>query len=431
MSVFEPLTMFRSRVRDSLVLKVVSGMLLMAFNAYIGRTLGAYGYGVFSFAIAICGVVLALVNLGWPASIARFVAEYLEYQSWSQLKGVINRSYQIVTITSLVASFVLVIFSQANIFNQEVSKSLLIGAVLLPFLALLNLNKMILQGANNIRGSIVPDEIVVPALAIAVMYCFNAVNYTEVALIYICVLLVGILLSGYWSHNSLPIAVYACVPQYRTKEWMLNSLPMVVAGLGQILLSRTDVLLVGSMLGLHDAGIYSAASRIALLITFFLMAINASIAAMLASAYYGGRMQECVDVYRRGRLWSIVGSLPLIMIVLTFPTYILSFFFGDNFLSASTVLQILAVGQLALVMAGSSGKALIMTGRARLYALPVFVAASFNMVGNYFVIPVWGTSGAATVTAMSQGLMAGLNYYFFRVVRKEMLANDAKKGQFD
>lgn len=105
---------------------------------------------------------------------------------------------------------------------------------------------------------------------------------------------------------------------------MVTALPMVCVGFSQTVMNRTDILALWFLLYDKTVGLYSAATRIAILNTFVMSAVNVIGAPLLAAAYYGGRFDHFRSIMRKAALWSLLGALPHCAAMVFFPRPLLS-----------------------------------------------------------------------------------------------------------
>ena len=111
----------------------------------------------------------------------------------------------------------------------------------------------------------------------------------------------------------------------------------------------------------------------------------------------------------KGALLSMVAGLIIAVPLFMFPIAILTIF-GEEFQHASSVLQILTLGQLVSAAVGPVGAALVMSGRQKLFAQLALVAALVKTVGAVIVAPQFGMIGVAAVSTF---ILSVLNILLF------------------
>jgi O-antigen/teichoic acid export membrane protein len=259
-----------------------------------------------------------------------------------------------------------------------------------------------------LREALLPEDVLRPALVIAitvlVFFGVGEIGAEQAVIVFTLVAAAALALGLWWLRRHMPAPARSAPSRYRLRVWLITSLPMCGASLLQEVLNRCDALLLGWWSGVEQAGVYSAAARVALLSVLLLKVVDTVVAPQIASAYFGARTGELRATFRRAMLLSGAGALPLFLIMFMWPERIMSMF-GEEFVAAATLLQILAVGQFVNAVTGPVGNALLMTGHEKQYFNVMLFCAAANVLGNLVAIPVWGMAGAAVVTASNVALM--------------------------
>jgi O-antigen/teichoic acid export membrane protein len=383
-------------------------------HSILGRRIGPEGYGTFSYALALAGVLSVIVSLGWPTALIRFMAQYMEQQQWGLLRGILLRAHQITFLSSVLVTLALLGAAYWLQVLPRQATSLRFAALLLPLLALVGLRRTALQGLQQVKTSLVPEDIALPLLVIGGATVFGVTHSSSAAMVYVGASLLVFIFGTILLWCSLPSQSHIAQPVFQTRKWMGVALPMLFGGISQIIMNRTDVLMLGAMVNMEAVGLYSAANRIAALNTFVIGAANTIVPPMLAAAYQGNRFEQFRTILYKTRLWSTIVTLPLFTVMVFWPHGLLSLF-GSEFAKGTLLLQILAFGQFVNTATGPVGFALLMTGRERSFAWATALAATGNLLGNLIAIAIWGALGAAVVTA---GCVVILNISMFYFVQR-------------
>jgi len=94
---------------------------------------------------------------------------------------------------------------------------------------------------------------------------------------------------------------------------------------------------------------------------------------------------------------------------------------GSQYTGAATLFRWLMLTVVAGPMASYFGSQLIPIARERKYLAAVVAGAAVNVVLNFLLIPRYGAIAAAFTTAISQTVVAFMNYYFVRDLRRPSL----------
>jgi O-antigen/teichoic acid export membrane protein len=188
---------------------------------------------------------------------------------------------------------------------------------------------------------------------------------------------------------------------------------MVLGNISQILINRTDVLMLGVMVDMKSVGIYGVANRIALLLTFALNAVDAIAAPLLSSRYHAGKIDEFSQLIKKSMLISSLVSLPIFVLIILFPEIILGLF-GQEYEAGASILRILAAGHYINAVTGPVGFALLMSGHEKIFSVTMLSISVFNIMMNFILIKLHGVIGAAVATAISVVLVNLIFLYFVR-----------------
>lgn len=178
---------------------------------------------------------------------------------------------------------------------------------------------------------------------------------------------------------------------------------LMLANAFLILLYTVDTILIGALRGTTEAGMYSVASRIALLVLFVMNALQAIGGPLISESYSAGERQELRRVIRLLNLCSVIAALPVVAVLALWPDKLLGLF-GDEFSTAADVLRILALMQLLNVLTGPVGLLMSMTGRQRTLAILLGGAFLVHVALCVVLVPQSGAMGAAWAAFIAHGL---------------------------
>lgn len=184
------------------------------------------------------------------------------------------------------------------------------------------------------------------------------------------------------------------------KEIISVSIPMTVSALALLLMQSIDIIMLKNYYEFKIVAYYSVAMRLSFLISLILMSINAIISPQISKLFFSKNQNELVKLINKSIKINFIFTFPVLLLLLCFPNYVLSFF-GDNYNSSSNVLKIILIGQIINVFSGSVGVYLNMTGRQIIFQRILLVALVINIVLNLVLIPVLGMVGAALSTSIS------------------------------
>jgi len=272
----------------------------------------------------------------------------------------------------------------------------------------------LLQALGWVARSQWPKFILGPALMLAVLaglWLWQGRLYpVELVAAMTAAAVVPILVNQLQFRRAAPRMSTESLPSTRVKA----ALPFMWLGMLYLVNNRTDLIMLGSLDGAHDAGIYAIAARAGELVTFFLLAANMTLGPRIARMYHEGNhvlLQRMLTAAVR-RIALLSAPVAILFIVAAHP--LLYYLYGPAYAEGAVALQILAGAQLFNVVAGPTGNILNMTGHERLTAIGVGTSAVLNIVLNAVLIPFYGVDGAAIATASSLLFWNILLWYWLR-----------------
>ena len=158
--------------------------------------------------------------------------------------------------------------------------------------------------------------------------------------------------------------------------------------------------MIGMFRGTTDVGVYTAASMIAGIVPFTLVAANTIVAPVISELFTQHRMAELQGIITFITRWIFMLTIPIVLGIMILGEFILSLF-DPTFVSGYVALIILTVGQIINVFAGSVAFLLTMTSHQNRAAKVMGISAFMNIILNLILVPIYGIMGAAIATSVT------------------------------
>ena len=188
---------------------------------------------------------------------------------------------------------------------------------------------------------------------------------------------------------------------------LMEGLPLVLGSLAIMIYMRSDIIMLGKMIGYEAAGIYAAASQISEACALLPMALGPALFPLLLRWRNAGPV-----FYRRNleRLFSIAVATGLLFSLgLSFgASSIVDLVYGANYSAAAKVLVIHGWTILFIFIGMTQGGYDVAEGLTWFATLRMFVGALLNIGLNLFFIPRYGVVGSAVATLIAQIFLAVL-----------------------
>jgi len=176
--------------------------------------------------------------------------------------------------------------------------------------------------------------------------------------------------------------------------------PRGLAAMFGIAVTWLDILLVGALRSTAEAGVYAAASRLALLGVLVLQAVGMAIAPQVSALIARGRHDDAETVYQVATWWLIALTWPLYIALAVFAPLALEIF-GKGFVAGAPPLVILSLAMLVNLGTGNVTTYLLMAGKSSWHLVNTTLSLTVNIGLNLILIPRYGMTGAAIAWAAS------------------------------
>lgn len=382
----------------------------VVMSILLPRVMRTESYGTYNLAMSYLQLFVLLSLLGQDTSLMRFIPQYVVQEKWGHLRGIITKSVQ----HSQIMAFSLIILLAGVIYwlnpklGPETTLTFFMTLPLISILSLTGIREASLRALKQVAYAYLPDSIIRP-LVLGVL-ALSVFLWTQVTIsapmlmgLSIAAVLTSTVVGSYWLYTSLPKDVVSASPHYESRYWLKVALPLFFISSMNLLLKRTDVIMLGMLQDLESVAYYSVATRLADLAAFGLLVVNMIAAPMISELYNKGdrkELQKIITLAARG-IFVLTVLVTLFMII---AGKLLLGVSGPQYVIGYTPLLILLAGQVINALSGSVGFIMTMTGHQNQAALIVAGGALLNILLNLLLIPPLGMNGAAIATAISTAL---------------------------
>ncbi len=167
-----------------------------------------------------------------------------------------------------------------------------------------------------------------------------------------------------------------------------------------MIVQRLDFVMISSLKGFSDTGIYRIAVSMAVLIEIPTRSILQISNPKLSEAMHAGNTFEMKRLYEKTSLNQFVlGALVLLLLWINIDFFYTLMPNGEKYVAGKWALLFLGIGKLIILMQGNSSAMLTFSHRYYLSLLVNITAVAVGIVLNNWAIPIWGIEGAAIATA--------------------------------
>ena len=376
----------------------------------LARFLGVTEFGIYTYTVSWAYLLGVFSTVGLDNLLVREVAIYKTNLAWGLLRGILCWSNWLCVSFSVAISVVAIAIAFATGMKNDLPlfTAFCLAMAALPFAALRNLRRGAMRGLGKVSLGLIPEMLIAPvAILITILFAFavaRPISARWCVGIYTVVTAATLIVSIKLLNKSLPAAVSIIAPQYSSRQWLASALPfMLIEGI-YIINARVDILMLGSLQSVADAGIYVPVNRGAQLINFVLMAISSALAPKIASLYARDRLQQLQAIVVKNAKLVLLPTLFITTVLVGISSWYLGLY-GSDFIAGRNALIILCLGQFLFTITGLGGLLLNMTGYEKYTAFTGTGSAILNTCFNYLFISRWGVEGAAIATSISLIIM--------------------------
>ncbi len=397
-------------------LQGLGAALAFALNVVIARLLGAEGAGLYFLVLSVVMITGVIAKLGLDNSLLRFIASSATRQDWGQVKGVFRLGFKLAGSASLFLSLLCMALAPwiaELIFN----KPELVGPLRFMSLSIFTFSMMTLlseslKGLKRVRESMLVSGVINPLFSLVLIWplvwLFGAagasvayVAGTGIASLF------GIF---YWQRQSAQQDTVATLFS-KEKLWASCSPLWLMSIINRAVLPWAPLFLLGIWGTAADSGIFGAATRVSMLVSFFLLAVNTVLAPKFAELYTQGDLATLARLSRRFAALITLAASPFFLILILAGDWVMSLF-GPDFARGGMALSILAIGQAVNTITGPVGYVLMMSGNEKdLQTTSLFSVALMGAIA-IVLIPSLGIVGAALASAGATALMSLVAAYY-------------------
>ncbi len=374
----------------------------------LARMMKVDQYGIYVFGLSWSELLMLIGTVGMDSAALRFIPQYSSQRQLGYSRGYIRRSFQIIVPVSVflaICAWGIILAAQARFPAGNMERVLMIAMVMLPLRTAIRMIQGILQADKRPGRAQFLDGVLAPILLLTILGLAVALNIPVTAslamAVFIAACLIVLALGIIWLRRYLMTAEMAASrAEYSTREWLGFALPMLMIVGIFVIISNTDVIMIGMMKDAAQAGVYSAAARLAGLVSISLVFVNMALTPYISEYFYNGRRSDLQHFISLSARIAVLFAVPISLLLLFYGRLVLGLF-GDGFRAGYPALVILIIGQLVNVLSGSVGIIMKLTGRYRQAVYVLAGSAVLNIILNLVLIPRFGIVGAAVATAIA------------------------------
>lgn len=392
--------------------RLLSVVFLFLLHTLLARQLPAADYGRYILLESVTLVTSLLILAGLPAVSLRLIRSNLATGNDSAVNDTVKTSLGIMGGTSLLTAFGL--FAVAFSTRDHVFGGVLwqyLGWILIwaTCAALLRMVSELARGCQMLGFSYlvggqsggfgVNGILLCSVLAVGVIYglSFGIVLWIQIAIQFLCVTgALTLIVRATSTPRSLePFGQ----KKLRVRQFLQSSVPLLIQQLVAFGLPEADTMLLGSHSSAEEIAIYGSAKKLVFLGAVPLLLVNHAVQPFIVDFYSKRDSRQLTTLVRGTATFAGIPSFFVLLLMFSFPEFILGTLFGEGYSLAATPLRVLCVGAAGFVLTGSCGLVLVMTGHERTAMWSSVAIGLAYLIAAPLLILRYGIYGAAISAA--------------------------------
>jgi len=373
-------------------------------GVWVARYLGPEKFGIFNYVIAFVSIFGSIAKLGLDSILVRDLIiepsrknDYLGTAFWLKVIGALIMIFAISVVMlvfnndHLTTIYIYIVASGIIFQSFEVIDFYLQANVLSKFVSICKMSQLLISSILKI-----------------ILILMNAdLIWFVVAVLADQIILALTLYLVMWQQKNAHI--YRNFKRDVAKKLLVDGFPLILSGLAVAIYMRIDQVMINTMLGSRESGLYSAAVKLTEVWYFVPVIVTTSLFPAIVNAK---KICETLYLSRLQKLYDLMALVALsLSILITFTThFFIDFIFGDAYVQAGNVLAVNIWAGLFVFMGVVSARFQLVEGFTKLTFYYTFFCSVINIILNLFLIPRYGIIGAASSTLITQAIGLLLNY---------------------
>ena len=232
----------------------------------------------------------------------------------------------------------------------------------------------------------------------------SIINFDELINIQIAIYSLGVLILIYHSNKKDSISFTFKFPAIRPyfKKILNFSSYSFLGSFSNIIVLNIDVLMVTSLLGLSQTGIYTTAFYIGMIIEIPRRAISQISIPFISENIKNQNFNKIEDYYREISLHqTLIGVLFYLLVIINLNQIFNLIPNSENFISGKNVVYIIGLCKLIIMFFSFNSEIISLSKYYRFTVVTIIILAIISIALNLILIPIYGMIGAAFASLIS------------------------------
>ncbi|RZG14210.1 hypothetical protein EXT47_14360 [Pseudoalteromonas sp. CO342X] len=401
---------FLSQIRLPLLLKLLTTALGFLVNWYFAQKLSTDDFGLFALFQLLILFIVAISKCGLDQAAVRFIASQQQADIARFLPRVYAVFFTCISITVVTTGLFCHFYSLLSISGISTFQFWTLLHIASFATAIINLNACIFKGLS--KPSLFTTFSGFASLCI-LLFGATIMHLSTLTLVLYLVtsaLCITAITSLFIVIKLRPPST--TTPQPRYSFW-ISAKAFWISGLVYLVVQQGSQLYLSTQVSLSQLGVYAIVTKLAMLPSIFLFALNSVTAAKFAKSYSQHRLDVVKQLFSLSQSTSIFVAAITVLLFYFYSEYLLGIF-GEDYKQGELWLLVLIAGQVINLITGPAITLLTMSGQEKTYQNISIFTAAITVILAMHLITNHGPLGAAITTAIAMSTQNLLGYYFAR-----------------
>ncbi|WP_407409490.1 flippase [Methanobrevibacter sp.] len=388
-----------------LISQIIASVCGFIWTILMARYLGVSNYGIFGFATSLTGILSILMDLGISTHIVRHIST--DYESAPKYLGNAIPLKSIFSIVTIVLTLIILILMKSNELVITVTMLFTIEMFIKTYIYLFNGSfQAFEEGKYQGIGNTILHLLLLIFILIAI---FTDLGLIGIAVSYIIANFVALSYEYYVLNKNITKPKFEFDKDF-CKKITIISIPFAVNSLLYTLYYSIDVVMLANMVGTYETGIYNATYKLISVLTLFYSVYTAVIFPVMSRFFENDESMLLIS-FEKSIKYLMLVIIPIAIATVFYSTDVIHLIYGHKYDAASSVLSILIWTVCLLFISGATNSLLNASHKEAVVTRIYTVAAAFNIILNFFMIPHFSYNGAAITTVLSDLLIVIIQFY--------------------
>lgn len=385
--------------------QIIASVFGFVWTILIARYLGVSNYGILGFAISITAILGIIDDMGISTHIVRHIST--DNQSAPKYLGNALPLKLLFSSLKILVTILILIIRGIDELTLTITLLFTLEMIFKSYIACLNGTfQAFEEGKYQGIGNILLNTTTLIFILISI---YTNLGIFGISISYILANLITFLYE-YTMLNKHVVKPKIELDLSFCKQITLYSIPFAVTGILYTIYYSIDVVMLSNLIGNYATGIYNATYKLISVLTLFYTVYTAVIFPTMSKFYENDETMLLIS-FEKSIKYLMLLMIPVAIGTMFYSLDIIRLIYGHQYDPSSSVLSIL-IWTVCLLFISGAANSLLNASHKEVTVTKIYaIAAVFNIILNFFMIPYLSYNGAAITTVLSDVLIVIIQFY--------------------